>query len=168
MMDTMSMFSMAGSAFSTLATGYFWLVRNRREKPNLRAYVADREFYLGRGGAENRQVGCKLGLIVANYSILPNSLLGVALAVKRKDGGWQAVQGMTFDPQTPLPFNIPPMQTVLLRMNGYLSFPNVAELESSASILPGYLERHLADPRQYQVQLRALNNRRQTQVVAAA
>jgi hypothetical protein len=167
-MDTMSMFSMAGSAFSTLATGYFWLVRNRREKPNLRAYVADREFYLGRGGAENRQIGCKLGLIVANYSILPNSLLGVTLAVKRKDGGWQPVQGMTFDPQTPLPFNIPPMQTVLLRMNGYLSFPNVAEIENSSSLLPGYLERHLADPRQYQVELRALNNRRQTQVVAAA
>ena len=56
-MDSMSMFSMAGSAFSTLATGYFWLVRNRREKPNLRAYLADREFYLGRGGADNRQIG---------------------------------------------------------------------------------------------------------------
>jgi hypothetical protein len=166
-MDTMSMFSMAGSAFSTLATGYFWLVRNRREKPNLRAYLADREFYLGRGGADNRQIGCKLGLIVANYSILPNSLLGVTLAVKRKDGGWQTVQGMTFDAQTPLPFNIPPMQTVLLRVNGYLSFPNMAESGTSTGILARYVEQ-LAEPLQYRVELRGLNNRRQTQVLATA
>ena len=39
-MEMMSMFSMAGSAFSTLATGYFWLVKVRRERPDLRVGVA--------------------------------------------------------------------------------------------------------------------------------
>jgi len=157
-MDTMSLFSAAGSGFSTLATAYFWFVRNRREKPSLRTYLADREFYLGRGGAENRQIGFKLGLIVANYSVLPNSLLGVTLAVKRKDGGWHPVQGMTFDPQTPLPFNIPPMQTVLLRVNGHLAFPNEDAIEKSNTILGGYLDKYIADPRLVQAKLRSLND----------
>jgi hypothetical protein len=33
-MEMMSMASLAGSAFSTVATAYFWLVRSRRERPS--------------------------------------------------------------------------------------------------------------------------------------
>ncbi len=166
-MDAMSAFSMAGSAFSTVATGYFWLVRSRRERPNLRPHVADRDFYLGSGTAESRQIGLKLGLIVANYSLLPNALLGVGVAVHQADCSWQPMQRVTFDAATPLPFNIPSMQTVLLRVNGYLSFPTVAELETGSKTLAAYLGHYLAEPKRFQVELRSLNNIRQVHVVTA-
>jgi hypothetical protein len=164
-MDALSAFSMAGSAFSTVATGYFWLVRTRREKPNLRPHVADRDFYLGSGTAETRQIGLKLGLIVANYSLLPNALLGVSVAVQTADYSWQPMQRLTFDAATPLPFNVPSMQTVLLRLNGYLTFPSKPELEAGSKTLSAYVEHYLAEPKRFQVEVRSLNNVRQVEVV---
>src|SRR6516162_5814151 len=97
----------AGSLFSTLLTLYFWFVKARREQPNLRPYLVDREFFLGAQTASQRQIGFKLGIVVANYSELPNALLGVAVAFKQSDGGWLAADQVSFDKQTPMPFNIP-------------------------------------------------------------
>jgi hypothetical protein len=166
-MDAMSMWSMAGSAFSTVTTGYFWLIRNRRERPNLRPHIADRDFYLGSGGAEARQIGLKLGLIVANYSLLPNALLGVSGAVHRSDSTWQPLQRLSFDAATPLPFNVPSMQTVLLRVNGYLTFQTLENLENGSKTLSAYLEHYLTEPKRFQIELRSLNNVRQVHVVTA-
>src|SRR6516225_3303042 len=72
----MPVLSMIGSALTALWTAYFWLVRVKRERPDLRPYIADQEMFLGNTVGETRQVGLKLGLIVANYSSLPNALLG--------------------------------------------------------------------------------------------
>jgi hypothetical protein len=87
-MNTMMMpiASMIGSALTAAWTGYFWLVRVKRERPDLRAYLADHEMFLAHSTVDQRHVGLKMGLIVANYSSLPNALLGVRLWVRQKDG----------------------------------------------------------------------------------
>ena len=80
----------AGSAVSMLTTLYFWLVRMRKEMPCLRPYLIDKEFFLGNSRDNVRQIGVKVGVIVANYSVLPNAILGARLWVRVKDG-WQEV-----------------------------------------------------------------------------
>ncbi|HYV34262.1 MAG TPA: hypothetical protein VE988_01075 [Gemmataceae bacterium] len=110
--------SLAGSVFSTLITVYFWFVKWRRELPNLKAYIVDREIFLGNMTAEQRQLGLKFGIIVANYSYLPNALLGVRLALKLQgENKWLDVEDVTYDQQTPMPFNLPGLQTALVRVN---------------------------------------------------
>src|SRR4051812_42616187 len=76
-MSTMMMpiASMVGSALTAAWTAYFWLVRVKRERPDLRVYLADQEMFLAHSTGDQRHVGIKLGLIVANYSALPNALL---------------------------------------------------------------------------------------------
>ena len=170
-MELMSLTSLAGSVFSTVCTAYFWLVKVRRERPSLRSHLADREIYLGNGGADARQIGLKLGLIVANYSLLPNALLGARLWVRQRESGWQEVQHVSFDKQTPLPFNLPTLQTVMLRLNGYLSFPNRPELEDAGTankILAGYCDHFLTEPREIRVELQGLNERMHREVLKYA
>lgn len=170
-MDMMSMTSLAGSVFSTACTAYFWLVKVRREQPLLRSQLADREIFLGNGGTEVRQIGLKVGLIVANYSLLPNALLGARLWIKQRDGHWQETQNLSFDKQTPLPFNLPTLQTVLLRLNGTVSFPTSAALEeagTSNKILTAYTEHYLAEPRELRVELQGLNDRKHREVLTYA
>ena len=55
--------SMIGSALTAAWTAYFWLVRVKRERPDLRAYLADQEPFLGSATVDTRQIGLKLGLI---------------------------------------------------------------------------------------------------------
>src|SRR6516225_9371872 len=97
----MPFLSLAGSAFSTVLTVVFWVSKYRRELPDLRAHLVDRELFLGAGTADQRQLGLKLGILVANYSALPNAILGVKLALKGADGNWVNVQDVAFDKQTP-------------------------------------------------------------------
>jgi hypothetical protein len=162
-MEIMSMASMAGSAFSTVATAYFWLVRARREKPQLRSYLVNRELFYGLQRPPDRHIGLKLGIVVANYSLLPNALLGVDLWFKGRNVAWLAVHNTTFDKQTPLPFNVPSMNTVLLCVNGTLPLPIDNQLEDGG--LPAYLGHHLAEPREIKVQLRGLQGKLYTEVL---
>jgi hypothetical protein len=154
----MPVFSMIGSALTFLWTTYFWLVRVKRERTDLRPYIADQEFFLGNTVGETRQVGLKLGLIVANYSALPNALLGVRLWLRQRDGGWLPVEGVTFDPQTPLPFNVPAMQTVLVRIAGRVAFPTAEDIEEAPTTLANYLDRYVAEPREVGIELRGLGD----------
>jgi hypothetical protein len=158
-MDMMSLGSLAGSVFSTVCTAYFWFVKVRRERPLLRSHLADREFFLGNGGGDTRQIGVKVGIVVANCSLVPNALLGAQLAVRGRRGQWFDIPNLSFDKQTPLPFNIPTMQTVLLRLNGTLTLPALPQLEegSASKILQAYLQHYLADPREIRIQLHALS-----------
>lgn len=150
--------SLAGSAFSALATIYFWFVRMRQERPCLRAHLADKEFFLGLSRADTRQIGVKVGAIVANHSVLPNAILDARLRVRLQDG-WQEVGHLAFDKQTPQPFNIPALQTVLLRLNGTLSFPYQAPLEQGSNVAANYLRCFLAQPLELKLELRCLNER---------
>src|SRR5215467_7462186 len=107
----------AGSAVSMLTTLYFWHVRMRNERPNLSPHLVDKEFFLGMSRDGVRQIGVKAGFVVANQSVLPNAILGARLWVRTRTD-WQEVGNLAFDKQTPQPFNLPSLQTVLLRLTG--------------------------------------------------
>jgi hypothetical protein len=151
--------SLGGSVFSTIATFYFWLVKANGERPNLKPYVIDREFFLGASTPQQRQIGFKVGLVVANYSTLPNSILKASLQCRGRDGAWIDVAALSFDKQTPVPYNLPPMHTALLRINGNLIFPYTDTLEDNAKTLGNYLRTHLAEPRVLRVELQSLSSR---------
>jgi hypothetical protein len=159
-MDSTSALSLAGSAFSTVCTAYFWLVRMKRERPQLSPFVIDREFFLGGMTAQSRQIGFKVGLVVANYSVLPNAVLGAGVALYGKECGFQEIAPVTFDKQTPLPLNVPSLQTVLLRLQGNLTFPYTDALEQGSKTVGAYLERFLANPWRLRLELHNLNKRR--------
>jgi hypothetical protein len=162
----MSMFGFCGSIFSTLATGYFWMVRMRQERPCLKPYFADKEFFLGVSRDGVRQVGVKLGVIVANYSVLPNAILGARLWLRTHDG-WQELGNVAFDKQTAQPFNLPPLTTVLLRLTGTLSFPYQDALEQGNQTLGNYARHFLSQPREFKIELRRLHDRADTHVLLA-
>ncbi|MFT3878328.1 MAG: hypothetical protein QM703_01555 [Gemmatales bacterium] len=151
--------SLAGSVFSTACTGYFWFVKVRKEQPNLKSYLHDHDLFLGNGYGDTRGIGLNVNVIVANYSSLPNAIVGVKLAVKLRDGNWQPVTGVTCDKSAPLPLNISPLQTSLLRLNGRLTFVALEELEKQRDVVGAYSKHYLAQPLEFQVELQSLNNR---------
>ena len=55
--------------------------------------------------------------------------------------------------------NLPPLHTVLLRLNGTLNFPYAANLEEGNKALANYLREHIAEPRMARLELHSLNNR---------
>jgi hypothetical protein len=144
-----------GSAVSMLTTVYFWLVRMRQEQPCLRPYATDKEFFLGIGNDKVRQIGLKVGIIVANYSVRPNAVLRARLWIGLHDG-WMEVGHLAFDKQTPQPFNIPPLQTVLLRLAGTLAFPVQDALEDGNKTLTNYLNSFVAQPLELKLELQDL------------
>jgi hypothetical protein len=164
MTDYLSYAGAAGSAVSMLTTLYFWFVRMRNEQPRLKPFVADKEFFLGLSRDNVRQIGINVSIIVANYSSLPNAILGARLWIRQKDG-WLAVDNLTFDKQSPQPFNVAPLQTVLLRLNGTLSFPYRDEFEEGSKTMSNYLQALLAQPLEMKLQLRDLGDHSPTHVL---
>ena len=162
MESLMSVVSLGGSAVSFVATFYFWLVRANRERPHLRPYVLDREFFLGNSNPDSRQIGVKVGLVVANYSTLPNALIGAKASLRGTNGQWVELGSVSIDKQTPLPLNLPPMTTVLLRILGHLTFPYAADMEEGNKIVGNYLRKHIAEPRTLRIELLSLNDRKDT------
>jgi hypothetical protein len=63
-----------------------------------------------------------------------------------------------FDDKTPLPFNVPPLQTVLLRLNASMVFPMTDELERGGPA--AYLNHHFGNPRRLKLELLGLGKRR--------
>ena len=164
MNSDMSMLSLAGSIFSTGCTAYFWFIKARREQPNLAAHLLEQEFFLGLGRSDTRGIGCTLSVIYANNSILPDAILGARVWVKRADGHWQVLESVSCDETTALPLNLPPQQTGLLRLTGHLAFARDAELEKDSNITAAYVRRHLASPREFQLETLGLNRRVATDV----
>lgn len=163
----MSTVSLAGAAFSTLTTVYYWLVRVRAERPRLTCDLVDRELFLGAQTAETRQIGLKIGLAVANGSSLPNAVLGARMWARPREGEWFEVEKVSFDKTTSRPINVPAMQTAFLALSGCLTFPYANELEQGAGkTLTGYLNRFLGCPREIKVELKGLNDRRFVSIAA--
>jgi hypothetical protein len=154
----------AGSAASMLTTMYFWMVRVRKEQPCLKPYLSDKETFLGLSRDGIRQIGLKIGFIVVNQSVLPNVILGARVSIRLKDG-WQEVGNLAFEKQAPQPFNLSPLQAVLLRLSGTLTFPYVDALEGSSAAATKYLDAFVADPWQIKLELRHLSNRVDSYVV---
>jgi hypothetical protein len=161
-----SLVSLVGAAFSTVTTVYYWFVRARGERPNLKAELVEREWFLGAGTAEKRQLGFKLGLVVANGSTLPNAVLGIRLWVKQREGKWLEAEHVVLDKSTPQPCNLPALQTGYIVVNGNLTFPTLQELEQGGNkALVAYADHFLASPRTFRVELKGLNDRRFTNVI---
>ena len=97
MAQEMTWMSLAGSVFSTACTAYFWLVRSRRERPNLASHLLEHEFFLGQGRVETRTIGFQLAVVLANNSILPNAVIGARVWLRTADGNWESVDGLTTD-----------------------------------------------------------------------
>jgi hypothetical protein len=131
----------------------------RRERPNLSAYFGGHEFFLGNGGAETRQIGLKVGVIVANASVLPDALLGVRVWLHAADGSWLTPERTVIDAQTPLPSNLAALHTTMVRTTSYFRFPTRPELEDGRP-LPAYVGHYLPNPGRVRVELLGLNDRR--------
>lgn len=159
--------SLGGSIFSTLCTGYFWFVKANRERPKLKPFLIDHEFFLAECREETRTLGLNLHLAVANYSTLPNAILGVDLQLKCRDGSWQEVTKLTIDKQTQLPMNLPPLQTAMLRLLGRIPFEYNKELEARKNIEGAYIERYLATPLTVKLAVRGLHEKQTTTMLHA-
>ena len=160
----LSYVGVAGSAMSMLATLYFWLVRVRDERPSLTPYFLDKELFLGMSRGDTRQLGLKVGVVVANDSILPNSILGVRMWVRVRDG-WLEVGNVTLDKQTPMPLNLPARQTTLVRVTGTLSFPYQDALEQGSKTEANYANAFLTQPLEFKVEIRHLRDLPETHVI---
>jgi hypothetical protein len=158
MAQEMSWMSLAGSVFSTACTVYFWFVRARRERPKLTAHLLEHEFFLGQGRAETRTIGVKLAVVLANGSILPNAVIGARMWLKTADGAWESVDGLTSDAQTPLPLNLPPQQTGILRLTGRITFATSAELEAQRNSVGAYVGHYLRRPVEIEFEILGLNS----------
>src|SRR5262249_40855789 len=123
-----SLASLAGSVFSTLATLYFWLVRMRQERPSLPPYLLDPGLVLRLSREHVGRSRLQVRVAVASDSLLPNAIPGARRWVPQ-NAGWAEGTHLSFDKQTPLPFNVPPLHTVLLRRTGTLTFAYHDELE---------------------------------------
>jgi hypothetical protein len=159
MAQEMTWMSLAGSVFSTACTAYFWLVRSRRERPNLASHLLEHEFFLGQGRVETRTIGFQLAVVLANNSILPNAVIGARVWLRTADGNWESVDGLTTDQRTPLPLNLPPQQTGILRLAGHMTFPTVKELEAERNIAGAYVKRLLRQPLEIEFETLGLGNR---------
>jgi hypothetical protein len=160
--------SLTGSAFSTACTAYFWFVKARRERPDLSAHLLQHEFFLSLGQSDTRLIGCTVGIIYANNSILPDAVLGLRLWVRTTNGGWKLMDDVICDSATALPLNLPPQQTCLLRLTGQLHFERDARLESESNIAGGYLRQHVAAPREFKLETLGLNDHVSTEFMRVA
>ncbi len=149
--------SLVGSAFSTALTVFFWFSRAQRERPNLKAYLIERNFYIGLQ-RDLRYLRAELTLIVANHSVLPNAVIGAKVWVRLKNGSLKEFEHLQFDPSTPQPFNIGSLQTVKLKLNGALGFACTEELENGGVF--AYLNHYCTNPRELEIQLISLDERR--------
>ena len=125
-----TMISFSVSMCSALFTIYFWITKARMERACLKTYPV--EPHMGGHAFSSHGDPIKLifepKLIVANYSSLPNALLGVRAWLKTREGGWLPAK-VAPDVSTPLPINVPPLQTVRLNLSVPVEVPACPEGE---------------------------------------
>jgi hypothetical protein len=108
--------------------------------------------------------------VVANYSALPNAVLGVQASVLMRDGSWRAAEAR-IDPRTPLPLNLAPLQTVKLDLSLALPLPAVPEGEGCRTTQETYAlyrDLFLAQPLRVRVALTTLGENRFADVLRSA
>jgi hypothetical protein len=170
-MDVMSVVSLLGSAVATLSTLYFWLVRVNREKPQLKVHLAGPLGADTLAAAAGAPPGTARSLfsvkaVVANYSALPNAVLGVRTWVKTREGTW-APAVTSLDEKTQPPFNLPPLHTVPLTLTATVTVPERPESAPRVSRREAALE-SVAQPVELKLELIALNEYRFTETLSRA
>jgi len=172
-MDSLgSELSMGISITTALITFYFWVVKARREQPRLRIYQAEPQLggHAQSSCADPVKLVFEVKSVVANYSTLPNAVLGVLAAVKMRDGSWQEAE-TRLDPKTPLPLNIPPMQTLRLDLALTIAVPAVAEGEACKNTnetFALYRQRCVSQPLEVKIALKTLGEKLFADVLTSA
>jgi hypothetical protein len=164
--------SFSVSMCSAVFTFYFWIMKARMERQKLKTYAA--EPHVGGHAFSSHGDTIKLifepKLIVANYSSLPNALLGVRAWLATREGGWILAKA-TLDASTPLPINISPMQTVPLNLTATVDLPAIPEGEecrNTNATFRLYRERCFPQDLEIKLELTALCEKRFKQVVRYA
>ncbi|MGE3854574.1 MAG: hypothetical protein AB7K09_22775 [Planctomycetota bacterium] len=157
-----SLLSLTGSAMALASTFWFWMVRANKERPSLHSYLvrplsAHWPMRVGSGGGDGTVVSrYQLDLAVANYSSLPNAMIGFGVQVKMPDGSWRALR-LDLD-SLPVPANIGPMSTCGITLVGDIDVPGSLsgtgnrEREVNA-------HKAIARPPQFRVEIHALGGK---------
>jgi hypothetical protein len=164
--------SIGVSIVTAMATFYFWIVKAKQEQARLRIFPA--EPHVGGHAQSSCSDPIKLLFevksIVANCSSLPNALLEVQAWVKMRDGGWQEAEAR-LDAKTPLPLNVPPLQTIRLDVGVTLSVPALPEgqaCKNTHETFALYRDRQLAQPLQVKLAVRTLGEKMFASVLTSA
>ncbi len=155
----LDMVSLSGSVLATGITLFFWLVKARREKPLLRSYAVGSLDAAQAPSAKDGHVRNTFFYrgVVANYSTLPNAVIGVRVRVKMRSGEWVEAQ-VSAEKEQQLPLNVSPLQTaplvlqVGLESTGSLSGSTTIDRRDNALAA-------LSSPPQFDVELTALGRR---------
>jgi len=156
--------SLSGSAFATLATVYFWLVRANRERPKLRIFLdgsgrhdrwlgEDVEFEGTPEVAPTRyRIAARLPVVMVNESVRPNVTLRAAVSVQRPDGSW-----MTCDTrweEHTFPRDLTPESTT--RFDVRIRSEQEFEREPDGESLPAIIGQ-LARPFRFRITIHSIN-----------
>ena len=166
--DPTSMLSLGGSAMAVISTFYFWLVRANKESASLKAYLVkpiDAHWPMRVGGGSEGMVASRyqLHLAVANYSSLPNAMIGYRVDVKMPDGQWKELKLDT--ESLPVPANIGPMSTIGISLFGDISVPGSLDGTGTRDREVG-AHKAIARPPQFRVELKSLGEKKfVTQIV---
>jgi hypothetical protein len=168
--DVLGIFSLLGSAFATVSTIYFWFVRMRVERPQLKVHLASAvgadSLAPGPGAPPNTaRSQFSLKAVVANYSALPNAVIGVKAWVKGRDGSWQPAT-TSLDEKGQPPFNLPPLHTIPFTLTATVNVPERPESAPRVTRREAALQ-SVAEPVQVKLELTALNERRFTEIISA-
>ena len=172
-MDALTMhISFGVSVVTALFTFYFWLIKARRERPCLKIYQADPQLggFAQSSCTDPVKLVFEVKSVVANYSSLPNALLGVEAKVKMRDGSWQDAE-TRLDPKTPLPINIPAMQTMRLDVSLTIAVPAVPEgqaCRNTQETFALYRNRFVAQPLEVNIGLVTLGEKLFAYVLTSA
>jgi hypothetical protein len=161
----MKVVSLVGSGFATASTLYFWLIRANRERPQLKTYLTspfDASFLAGSGDTMRSQFYVKA--VVANYSTLPNAILGARTWVKARDGSWQLATTI-FPEKNQVPCNLAPLQTVPLQITTTIVVPAPAEGTPRPASQREAAFQSVAQPVEIKVELRCLGDKHFTDVL---
>src|SRR5947207_2211001 len=161
--------SFAVSTLTALATFYFWIVKSRQERPWLRVCKAEPQISgYARGSCDDPvRLAFEVKAVVANYSSMPNALLGVRAWVRTRAGYWQEAE-TSVDAKTPLPLNLPSLQTARLNLTATVAVPAIPEgtaCRNTHETFALYRDRFLAQPVEVKVELNALNDQAFTDVL---
>ncbi len=172
-MDMLSSYFSLGVSLCTAAvTFFFWIVKARREQPQLRIYPTDSPIggYAQSSCTDPIKLTFDVKTIVANYSTLPNAVLGAQATIKMTDGTWREAE-TRIDPKTPLPLNIASLQTVKLDLSLAVTVPAVPEgqaCKNTHETYALYRDRFVAQPLQVKVGLKTLGGKLFADVLQSA
>ena len=121
------------SVFSTVVTGYFWLVRARQERPNLKIFQL-RDFRATLRSSEGERKAKRLnltpmelgGVLVANNSLRQNSIVRFDCQLSYAGGWLKGSWGYLNDDKPP--WNIPPQTSIAISPACFFDVPEDFEV----------------------------------------